>query len=182
MKRISYFLLTLSIAMTLFYSAISYYMVYSYEQEKTWVEAMKNIPDSEYKVIKVNATLYSFTEDTELEYVNENVVINKKSYHIFKKQIKDNIVHLYYLRNHSQDGIDENLKEIVDDQLYASTTNKSPLKKIFKSFLNDYVVNNDFHFTTPTYTNSTLVEFAKLPNAELHSGFLKALFSPPKMV
>jgi hypothetical protein len=34
---------------------------------------------------RTNASLYSFVPDTEFEYVNENVVIDNKSYHIFKE-------------------------------------------------------------------------------------------------
>jgi hypothetical protein len=37
---------------------------------------------------RTNASLYSFVPDTEFEYVNENVVIDNKSYHIFKREFK----------------------------------------------------------------------------------------------
>jgi hypothetical protein len=165
----------------LLYNAVSYYMLYAYKKEQSWINTMKHIPDSKFEVIKVNASLYSFIEDREMEFVNENVVINHKTYHIFKKQIKDNVVHLYYLRNHNQDRISESLKQIVDDELFHSTTSeKTPLKKLFKTVLNDYIAQQAVVLVWH-YTDSDKTEFATLPNAELHSGFLKNIYSPPEM-
>ncbi|MBP6557232.1 MAG: hypothetical protein KA213_02630 [Flavobacterium sp.] len=180
MKKTALFLLLLTMTTALLYNAVSYYLMYAYQKEQSWINTMKHIPDAEFEVIKVNASLYSFVEDREMEFVNENVVINHKNYHIFKKQIKDNVVHLYYLRNHNQDRISESLKHIVDDELFQSTSGKTPLKKFFKTVLNDYIAQQTIAFVCH-YTNSHTKEFTTLPNAELHSGFLKNIYSPPKM-
>jgi hypothetical protein len=67
--------------------------MFSYQKEQAWVSAMKN-PDSEFKV-NPNATLYSFIEDTDFEYVNENVIENK-SYHIFKGSTTISLVCITY--------------------------------------------------------------------------------------
>ncbi|HEX9151332.1 MAG TPA: hypothetical protein VF842_04575, partial [Flavobacterium sp.] len=117
MKRIA----SLFLLVTLFYNALGYYLMFAYQQERAWVTTMEKASSSELHVIKLNATLYSFIEDTDFEYVNENVIINNKSYHIFKKRIQNNILSLYYLRNTHQDAIGKDLKDIVDNQLFNGT-------------------------------------------------------------
>ena len=85
MKKKAILLLTLVLTITLFNNVVGYYLVYAFEKEQTWVNAKQNIPESEFSVIRLNATLYSFTEDTELEYVNENITIENVTYHIVKQ-------------------------------------------------------------------------------------------------
>ena len=116
MKRIA----SLFLLVTLFYNVLGYYLMFAYQEEQAWVSSMEKIPCSEFQVIQLNATLYSFIEDTDFEYVNEDVIINNKSYHIFKKRIQNNILSLYYLRNSHQDVIGKDLKDIVDNQLFNS--------------------------------------------------------------
>ena len=82
MKRIaSLFLLT-----TLFYNVLAYCAMFAYQKEQRWVSSMEKVPSSKFQVIRLNASVYSFIEDTDFEYVNENVIIKNKSYHIFKKK------------------------------------------------------------------------------------------------
>ena len=128
MKRKASLLLTLLVSIALFYNVVGYYLMGAFETEQNWISEMQNIPDSEFKVIKLNASLYSFTEDTEMEYVNENVTINNVTYHIFKKRTQNNIVNLYYLQNYNQNGIYKKLEKMADDHLCNNTsTNKTPL-------------------------------------------------------
>ena len=138
MKRIA----SLFLLVSLFYNVLGYYLMFAYHDEQAWVSAIEKTPDSEFQVIELNATLYSFIEDTDFEYVNENVVIENKSYHIFKKRIQNNILSLYYLRNSYGDVIGKDLKDIVNNQLFDSTPSKnSPIKKLLKTFLQDYIPN-----------------------------------------
>ena len=87
--------------------------MFAYQEEQAWVKMMANEPDSNYNVIHLNASLYSFIEDTDFEYVNENITIENKSYHIFKKRIKNNILSLYYLRNKHNEVISNEAKNII---------------------------------------------------------------------
>ena len=157
--------------------------MFAYQEEQAWVASMEKRHDSEFQVIKLNATLYSFIEDTDFEYVNEDVVINNKSYHIFKKRIQNNILSLYYLRNSHQDAISQDLKDIVDNQLFnGSSSKESPVKKLLKSFLKDYVANSavcvDFSPKTAVHSIETII----MPNQALDSGYISVSYSPPDFV
>lgn len=179
MKRIA----SLFLIVTLFYNVMGYYLMFAYQEEQAWVSSMEKRHDSEFQVIKLNATLYSFIEDTDFEYVNEDVVINNKNYHIFKKRIQNNILSLYYLRNSHQDAISQDLKDIVDNQLFnGSSSKESPIKKLLKSFLKDYVPNTAVCFTFSPEKEAEVVVFNENPTASLHSGHLALSYTPPDFV
>lgn len=157
--------------------------MFAYQEEQAWVSSMEKKHDSEFQVIKLNATLYSFIEDTDFEYVNEDVVINNKSYHIFKKRIQNNILSLYYLRNSHQDAISQDLKDIVDNQLFnGSSSKESPVKKLLKSFLKDYVANSAVCVDFSPKTTILLIEPIITPNQALDSGYISLSYSPPDFV
>ena len=179
MKRIA----SLFLLVTLFYNVLGYYLMFAYQEEQAWVTSMEKTPSSEFHVIQLNATLYSFIEDTDFEYVNEDVVINNKSYHIFKKRIQNNILNLYYLRNSHQDAIGKDLKDIVDNQLFnGSSSKESPVKKLMKSFLKDYVANTAVCFTFSPEKEAEAVVFNENPKESLHSGHLTLSYTPPDFV
>jgi hypothetical protein len=157
--------------------------MYAYQEEQAWVSSMEKKHDSEFQVIQLNATLYSFIEDTDFEYVNEDVVINNKSYHIFKKRIQNNILSLYYLRNSHQDAISQDLKDIVDNQLFnGSSSKESPVKKLMKSFLQDYIPNNTVCMDFSPKTTALSSESIIVPNQALDSGYISLSYSPPDFV
>ena len=176
MKRIA----TLFLLATLFYNVLGYYAMFAYQKEQTWVSSMEKIPSSELQVIQLNASLYSFIEDTDFEYVNENVIIKNKSYHIFKKRIQNNILSLYYLPNSYGDVIGKDLNEIVDNQLFNSAPSKeAPAKKLLKSFLPDYIPNSTtcVEFSLNTDLNSIALIIPQ--NKALDSGYLSSSYTPP---
>ena len=179
MKRIA----SLFLVVTLFYNVMGYYLMFAYQEEQAWVSSMEKRHDSEFQVIKLNATLYSFIEDTDFEYVNEDVVINNKSYHIFKKRIQNNILSLYYLRNSHQDVISQDLKDIVANQLFnGSSSKESPVKKLLKSFLKDYVPNTTVCFAFSPEKETEVVAINENPIASLRSGHLGLSYTPPDFV
>lgn len=181
MKKKAAFLLILTLLMTLFYNVIGYYLIQSYQKEQTWVASMKNIPDAEFQVIKLNASLYSFIDDAEMEIVNENITINNNSYHVFKKKIQNNIIYLYYLRDFHESESKDNLTKIVDSQNFNdNSTSNNPIKKPLKSFLKDYVFENHFEFKSPTFVvnDTNIRNFFTQQNES--KGFLSLPFSPPK--
>ena len=176
-KKIASILLIITLMTSLFINAIDYYMVASYLKEQKWVDSKKNTANSKFKIIKLNATLYSFIEDSELRNVDENFIIGDKVYHIFKKNIKDNIINLYYLANENQNSIDISLKKNLDSQTSAD---KSPLKNYFKS-LHKYYVLKDFYnsiFSIKTGGKKLLV--SDNYNSNLQSGCYQQNFVPPQ--
>jgi hypothetical protein len=179
MKRIA----SLFLLVSLFYNVLGYYLMFAYQEQQAWVSVMEKTPDLEFQVIELNASLYSFIEDTDFEYVNENVIIDNKSYHIFKKRIQDNILSLYYLRNSYGDVIGKNLSEIVDNQLFNSTPSKeSPIKKLLKSFLQDYIPNTSLALDFSPNLDLDLRKDTTAPNLEVNAGYLHSLYAPPKFI
>jgi hypothetical protein len=162
---------------------VGYYLIYTFEKEHSWVTAMQNIPDSEFKVIKLNATLYSFTEDTEMEYVNENIFINSKVYHIFKRKIQDNIISLYYLPNKQESTTDINLKKLVDNDTFENAPlSKKPMDKLFKSVIKNYIQHNSNAYNFLDESKKYTLKFDFHPQGILHSGYLSRADSPPDLV
>lgn len=183
MKKKAILLLTLVLTITLFYNVIGYYLMYAFEKEQTWVNAKQNIPESEFRVIRLNATLYSFAEDTEMEYVNENITIKNVTYHIFKKKTENNILNLYYLRNNNQDSATIKLEKIADSQIFNGTSsNKNPLKKIVKSGFEKYVFEKYSFDKSIVDFDSEKIKIQSVLTQELHTGYLTLSYTPPKAV
>ena len=165
----------------LFYNVIGYYLMYAFEKEQTWVHAKQNIPESEFRVIRLNASLYSFTEDTEMEYINENITIKNVTYHIFKKKTENNIINLYYLINNNQDSSTLKLEKIADSQIFNGTSsNKNPLKKIIKSGFEKYVFEKYSFDKSIVDFESKKIIIQSIFKQELHSGYLTLSYTPPK--
>jgi hypothetical protein len=184
MKKKASILLLILFLGSILYSAMEYYTMMAYEKEQQWVASMKNLPNSEFKIIKLNASLYTFVEDTEFENVDENIIIDHKIYHIFKKRIKDNVLQLYYLNNKNQSIIDVSLKKITDNQSFTNTpanSNKNPIQKLVKSFYKDYFSNTHREgiYLLEVKSNPELV-FANR-NQKLLAGHYIANYPPPKL-
>ena len=183
MKKKAAFLLLILLITSLLYSTAEYYLLISYEKEQNWVTSMKNLPNSEFKILKLNASIYTFVDDTEFENVNENIILNNKMYHVFKKRIKDNLLHLYYLSNSHQNKLDIELKKISDNQLLTdSPSNKSPIEKLLNSFLKDYLPNIYDDYQNLFTLQSDLKSIFDNQNRKLLSGFKNSNDNPPKLV
>lgn len=179
-KRIA----SLFLIVTLFYNVLGYYLLYHQQEEQKWVTAMETLNHSNYKILKLNASIYTFIEDTDFEYVNQNIEINNKFYHIFKKRIQNNILYLYYLPNTHQNKINKDLKTIVNGQLFDDSSSKdSSSKKIFKTFMTDYVLAKPI-----VISNTVVFSFTKkathepTPIAKPICGYFNLPFSPPDVV
>ncbi|MDR6845216.1 hypothetical protein [Flavobacterium granuli] len=179
MKRIA----SLFLLVTLFYNVLGYYLMIAQKEEQTWVASMERKDNSKFKVIHLNASLYSFIDDTDFQYVNENVSINNKVYHVFKKRIQNNVLSLYYLPNLHQKEIGKSLNDIVDNQLFNNSSSKdSPLKKLMKYSLQDFVtqeVNSVSFSSKKTYKT---IAFNTITKEAIHAGYHSLSYSPPDFV
>ena len=147
MKRLASVFLIAS----LFYNVIGYYLLFHQKEEHQWVSSMQEKATTEYQVLEVNASIYSFVQDTDFEYVNQNIEINNTYYHVFKKRIKNNILYLYYLPNKHQDKISSELTNLVNQQLFDDSPSKeSPAKKLLKTVVTDYLVTKPLSISTPS--------------------------------
>jgi hypothetical protein len=179
MKRIA----TLFLIVTLFYNMIGYYLMFAYKEQQAWVARMEKTTPTDFRVMRLNASLYSFADDTEFEDVNEDVIINNKSFHIFKKQVKDNILSLYYLPNTNENTVSKDLNEIVDSQLFNSGSSKeSPVKKLLKSFIKDYIDNPEVGIPMPTQAVASTEPFVTYGTEFTNPGHLSLPYSPPDFI
>jgi len=156
-------------------------LLVSLKKEQAWVSAVQKSSNQNFKVIKLNASVYSFIEDSDFEYVNENVVINKNVYHVFKKRIKDNIISLYYLPNKQQTTTEVGLKKLVDNDLFENAPlSKKPLEKLFKSVIKDYIPSQ--YYSKETASNTSMADCSddSHPKGRLQAGYKTLAYSPPK--
>ena len=162
---------------------IGYYLMFAFKEQQAWVARMENTSPSDFRVLRLNASLYSFVDDTEFEDVNEDVVINNKSYHIFKKQIKDNVLSLYYLPNTNENTVSKDLNELVHSQLFNTGSSKeSPTKKLLKSFIKDYIDNPEVSIPMPTQAVVLTEAFAADDAEFTNPGHLSLPYSPPDCI
>jgi hypothetical protein len=179
MKRIA----TLFLIVTLFYNMIGYYLMFAYQEQQAWVARMEKTIHTDFRVMRLNASLYSFADDTEFEEVNEDVIINNKSYHIFKKQVKDNVLSLYYLPNTNENTVSKDLNDIVDSQLFNSGSSKeSPVKKLLKSFIKDYIDNPEVCIPMQTKEVASMELFTTNGVDFTNPGHLSLPYSPPDFI
>jgi hypothetical protein len=179
MKRIA----SLFLLVSLFYNALGYYVMFVQKEEQTWVASMEKKDNSKFKVIHLNASLYSFIEDTDFQYINENVSINNRTYHVFKKRIQNNVLSLYYLPNLHQEVISKSLNDIVDNQLFNNSSSKdSPLKKLIKYSLQDYVVQETNSVCFSSKKIYKIIAFNTITKEAIHAGYHSLSYSPPDFV
>lgn len=162
---------------------IGYYLMFAYQEQQAWVAHMEKTSHTDFRVMRLNASLYSFADDTEFEEVNEDVIINNKSYHIFKKQVKDNVLSLYYLPNTNENTVSKDLNDIVDNQLFNSESSKdSPVKKLLKSFIKDYIDNPEVCIPMQTKSVASISLFANNGVDFTNPGHLSLPYSPPDFI
>ncbi|HEY6144559.1 MAG TPA: hypothetical protein VIV55_14200 [Flavobacterium sp.] len=179
MKKI----MSLFLILTLFYNVLGFYMMFAEQKEQIWVTAMEKTEESKFEVIEMNINPYAYVVDSGFEYVNDDIVINNKTYHVFKKRIQNNVLKLYCLKNSHFDLISKDLKKIVDNQLFDNNSNKeNPTKKLLKSFIKDYIPNNavafDFNHRTISWARNTIL----MPKNSPVSGFVTTNYLPPDFV
>ena len=179
MKKIA----SLFLIVTLFYNVLGFYMMFADQKEQTWVAAMEKNEDSKFEVIEMEINPYAYVVDSGFEYVNDDIVVNNKTYHVFKKRIQNNVLKLYCLKNSHHDVISKYLKKIVDDQLFDNTSNKeNPTKKLLKSFIKDYITNNAVSFDFNKRTICLARNTAFMPKNSPISGFFTTNYPPPDFV
>lgn len=69
-------LILLIITTTFLYNVVGCHLLLSLQKEQRWVNAMQKT--SNYRVLKLNASIYTFVDDSDYENINEDVTINNK--------------------------------------------------------------------------------------------------------
>lgn len=179
MKKFASLLVTLLLTSTFLYNAAGIYLFTSEINESNWVETIENTEHLDYKVLRLNATVYSFMEDSDFEYVNENITVDNKVYHIFKKRVQNNIISFYYLPNHHQSAIINKLKQSLDQSngVDHKKNNNQNSFKLVKDFVPSVA------FDLPSYQ---VVDYAQKAvdttlEMSIHTGYYELPYSPPKL-
>ena len=180
MKRIA----TLFLIVTLFYNVLGFYITFAAQKEQVWVTAMEKSDNSNFEIIEIKINPYAYVVDSGIEEVNEDFVINNKTYHVFKKRIQNNILKLYCLKSSHNEALNKDLKKIVDSQLFDDNSNKeNPGKKIMKSFIQDYIQSNTvllISYAVKLVAAVTINSYS--PQKNLLSGYFTTNDPPPDMV
>lgn len=123
------------------YNTFGYYMVFAYAQGQARFKAIQNIPDSALQVVKMNLAIYNSLENTDFEYIDKEIFVEGKMYHVVKKRIVDDTLQLYYLRNTKQEALIKNFNAIVETQMLSkqSPDQETPLKLFAKNSSEDYL-------------------------------------------
>lgn len=179
MKKIA----SLFLVVILFYNVLGLYTMFADQQQQTWVNTMEKTADSNFEVIEVAINPYAYIVDSGFEYANEDLVIDNKTYHVFKKRIVNNVLKLYCLKNVHDQALSINLKKIVDSQLFDTNPGKeNPSKKLIKSFIQDFIANDTITLVITAKLVLPIILNSGNPKGNLLSGFFTANYPPPDMV
>jgi hypothetical protein len=176
-------LASLFLICTLLYNVFGFYMMFADQKEQTWVTAMENTQNSDFEIIKIKINPYAYIVDSGFEYVNEDVVVKNTTFHVFKNRIQNNVLELYCLKKVQQNGISIKIKSWVDHQLFGhSSTKESPIKKILKSFIKDYLQNDALCYKLNYNEKALVATHAILPRTGLLSGYFTLNHPPPDFI
>jgi len=165
------------------FNSFGYYLLFAYERQQARDMAIANTPEALFDVIKIKVALYTSVSDTDFEFVDEEMTVENKTYQIVKKRIKNDTAELYYFRDFHQEALRKTLNDIVVSQTQDDQTGSNqPIKHLLKSFLKDYIHDEDFAFELNS-TEYTTFEPLVL-NATAHifkaSAFLSLHAPPPE--
>ncbi|MBL7816817.1 MAG: hypothetical protein JNL70_17480 [Saprospiraceae bacterium] len=176
---------TILLLTLILFNAFGYYSLFVYEKKQARFTELQNIADSDLQVIKMNVAIYTSVGDRDFEYLDKEMCIENKAYHIVKKKIVNDTAYLYYLRNFKQETLQKQLNNIVETQTLTkqSSNKETPLKQLLNNFLKDYISDNIYILVVnyPTQMLDTII----LGNASknmLSSPDLSNLTPPPKVV
>ena len=156
--------------------------MFAEQKEQIWVNAMEKTDDSNFEVIQLTINPYAYVVDSGIEEVNEDFVIENKSYHVFKKRIQNNVLKLYCLKNSHTEVLNKDLKKIVDSQLFDTSSNKeNPNKKLMKSFIKDFIPNDTIHLLITPKLVYHVSLYSNNLKSDLLSGYFTTNYPPPDM-
>jgi hypothetical protein len=168
----------------LLYNAFGYYLLFAYEREQQRVVVLQDMPESAFQVLKFNVAVYTSVANTPFEYVNEDLTVENKTYHIVKKRIQNDTLNLCYLHNFRQDELRKNLNDIVESQTLNNTnTKETPVKQLLKSFLKENITNDIYVLVD--CCPEIVPEFSQInvaPPQALLSVYLSVFSPPPEVV
>jgi hypothetical protein len=173
-------LTVISLLALLLYNAFGYQLLYLYEWERLRLDSLESIPESAMQVVKLNVSVYTPASDTEFEYVDKEMTIESKVYHIVKQRVKNDSLHLYYIRNVRREELQASVHQMLRSQLCADAPSpEAPVKNLIQSFLKDYVL-HDRIFAEITFGGMAFIPALPYPEpTDRRYKIFLSVFSPP---
>lgn len=180
MKRLPAFLLLVLVL----YNAFGYYLFFAYQSRKEQIAFTKKLDEqqSAFGVLKFNLAIYSSVPETEFEYENRNITIDDKTYQIVRRYVKNDTLHVVYVRNRPQELLRHTFHQILESQFDSGNPEENqPVKHIFKSIADEYI-RQDADFWTllgpPAFVSRHTLNAP--PTKVLYSIDLSSPSPPPK--
>jgi len=174
---------TLLLIAALFYNVLGFYVVFTMQQEQVWISSVEETDNQNFEVFTFNINPYGYIVDSGFESANEDISVEGKIYHVFKKRIQNNVLKFYCLKN-VKSVINSDLKKIVDNQLFDSDSkNDSSNKKLVKCLIKDYIPN--IAIVSPTVSIATPPPIALRTHhitKNLLTGYYTLNYPPPNMI
>ncbi len=165
----------------LLYNAFGYYALLAYEMNRSRQIQLMELPEDAFTVIKIPVALYLHAEDTDFEYLNENISHNGKTYNLIKKRIQNDTLQLYTLRNQRHEQVVSQFKNYVQSHLAMekSIPQNNASKQILQSFLKDYIAENIYILVVkPSQNMTNRHRIAVTPSDRLTFAH-RFIYSPP---
>ncbi len=173
-------IIAISLLALLLYNAFGYHFLFAYQQEQVRNLSWQNLPESAYRVIKLNLAIYTSFEDTEFEYIHKEWIIGENAYYVIKKRVQCDSLQLYYLPNYKQTELRKRWNEIIESQIWnENTANNTPFKQLLKCFLKEYTPNEIAALLLQSPSILLKKAISPTSNKDLKSSNFLAILSPP---
>ncbi len=178
-------LVAISFLLLLLFNAFGYYLLFGYEQaqaRRQAVQTLQEIPESAFMVVKMLVSPYAHVEDRDFEYVEGEFKRDGKTYNFVKKRIVNDTLELYCLNNQRQDQLTTQFNDFIKENfLNGKTSQNTPTKQLFKSFLKDYIPLDIYSLLLNTPSDTEGVTVVVAPDDTLSIGFLSTTSPPPNV-
>lgn len=140
MKRIAAILLLFSIVLnTLVHAGL---LVFEWQQARKM--AIEAYFSQNYRIIKVPASLYLHTRDSEFKKVEGKLNIDEEVYQLVKQRVKNDTLEIYCVRDLRTEKLQAQFQDFIQKQLgNGGFPQDGPLKKMLKSQFKDFTFNQD---------------------------------------
>jgi hypothetical protein len=135
MKRIAAILLLFSIVL----NALVHAGLLVFEWHQAHKAAIESYFSQNYRIIKVPASLYVHTRDSEFEAVEGQLNIDEEVYQLVKQRVKNDTLEIFCVRDLRSEKLQAQFQDFIQKQLgNGGFPNDGPLKKMLKSQFKDF--------------------------------------------
>ncbi len=130
----------------LIYNMIGHYLVLIYQQKVANLHfsqslALDDIPNDDFFIIKVPASLYVPAKNTEFEPISGSFEYKGKFYDMVKRKVENDTLYIYCINNHYKEKIASQIANYVKSYVvdFENDKNNTQSQKLLKSFAKEYL-------------------------------------------